>query len=522
VIHGKRRSGPLVSFYAAFAALSLAFAHWAAPPIIEAAYHGRSLEALNRFFRGRQPHPVEHYFHLWNDFAAAVLIAGALHLAFVLLIRRLDRGMEPNQEAGRASRWLTAFAAAFLTATVLAWTRHDYVADLEIWTVVLRGGDPWWIIPEKGVPLHAYGPLFNALAIPAAFNPMLPKLLFAFAYLATVAWLVKGIGPRRGLVGLPWASRIAWLINPFVWVEIAYFGHWDILVAVACVAAVHERSRGRDIVAGSWLAAGILLKYLPVVILPFLVVEGRRVRWRLLLAAMLATAAGLALSRLVWGPSTFRAIAYGAARPSTLLSVFRFLRGAYSPLGVAFDTPSVDALALPCLTLAGLAVFAWCWIRRVGPAAGALLGVLATLLFYRVGFPQYQVVPLMLASYWVVAERRPGRDAILERFSLGCGFISGGAGVPARPTGAGPGGQGHPPHPDGSRYEERGTALALTLGLYFGWLALFDVFYALVGGVLHPGDRFARLEDVVGLPTFLLGCLLIAAVARASARARSL
>lgn len=445
-----------VSLYIAAAVLWAAFAHRVVPPIIAAAYEGRSLERLNRFFRGRQPHPLEHYFHLWGDFAAAVLIAGVFHLALVLLVRRVI-------EDRRAARLLVVFAAAFLAVTVLSGPRHDYVADLEIWGVIRGGGDPWWLQPEKGIPLHAYGPLFNALAAPSALNPLLPKLLFASAYLATVAWLVKGSGLSR-------AGLFAWVANPFPWVEIAYFGHWDILVAVACVAAVHARSRGRDVAAGAWLASGILLKYLPVVILPFLVVEGRRVRVRLLLAAVLATAAGFALSGLLWGPSTFRPLTYGASRSSTLLSVFRFLRGAYSPLGPF--SGRADALATPCLALAGSAVFAWCWLRRVGPAAGSVLAVLATLLFYRVSFPQYQVVLLMLASYWIVAERRPGRDPFL----------------------------------------------AASLGLYFGWLALFDVFYALVGGVFHPGDRFAWTEEVVGLPTFLLGVVLLVAIARDAGR----
>ncbi len=464
--------GWLVATYVSAGAIWAAFARWVVPPIIAAAYQGRSLERLNRFFRGRQPHPVEHYFHLWDDFAAAVLIAGALHLAFVLFVRRLDRRIAAGDEAAQASRLLVGFAAVFLGATVLAGPRHDYVADLEIWAVVLGGGDPWWILPGKGVPLHAYGPLFNALAIPSALNPLLPKLLFSFAYLATVAWLVKGVGPARGLVGLPMAGWVAWVANPFPWVEIAYFGHWDILVAVACVAAVHARRRGRDSASGAWLAAGVLLKYIPVVIGPFLAVEGRRVRVRLLLVATLATAAGLATSWLVWGTSTFRPLAYGASRPSTLLSIFRFLRGAYSPLRPFSATPDADALATPCLALAGLAVFAWCWARRVGPAAGSVLAVLATLLFYRVGFPQYQVIPLVLASYWLVAERDPGRDPLL----------------------------------------------AWALGLYFGWLALFDTFYALDGGILHPGDRFAWVEDVVGLPTFALGLALLVAIARDAGR----
>ena len=467
------RPRTLAALYAIPAALWIGFARWAVPPIIEAAYHGRGPELLNRFFRARQPHPVGYYFHLWDDFAGAVLIAWVLHLTFVLLVRRLDRGIDWNREAVRASRWLVGFAAAFLGVTVLSGPRHDYVADLEIWGVILRGGDPWWLQPGTGVPLHAYGPLFNTLAIPTAVNPLLPKLLFAFAYLATVAWLVKGVGPARGVVGLPRVGWVAWLANPFVWVEVAYFGHWDILVAVACVAAVHARRRGRDSASGFWLGAGILLKYIPVVIGPFLVVEGRRNPARLQLAATLATAAGLVTSWLVWGSSTFRPLAYGASRPSTLLSIFRFLRGAYSPLRPLSATPDADALATPCLALAGLAVFAWCWVRRVGPAAGSVLAVLATLLFYRVGFPQYQVVLLMLVSYWLVAERNPGRDPLL----------------------------------------------ALALGLYFGWLALFDVFYALVGGVLHPGDRFAWVEDVVGLPTFVLGCLLVVAISRAAGRA---
>ena len=476
----RRRLGPLVALYVALASLWIAIAHWVVPPIIEAAYRGRGLERLNRFFRGRQPHPVEHYFHLWDDFATAVLIAGALHLAIVLILRRLDRRIadrtpEQVRQDVRASRLLVGFAAAFLAVTVVAWERHDYVADLEIWDAVLRGGDPWWIMPGKGVPLNAYGPLFNVLTAPASLNPLAPKLLFAFAYLATVAWLVKGVGARRGAVGLPWPAVVAWLVNPFPWVEIAYFGHWDILVAVACVAAVHARARGRDVVSGLGLAAGILLKYIPVVIAPFLVVGGRRLRWRLLLTAALATAAGLALSWIVWGPSTFRPLAYGASRPSTLLSVFRYLRGAYSPLRLVSATPDADALATPCLVLAGLAAFAWCWWRRVGPAASSTMAVLTTLLFYRVGFPQYQILLLLLASYWLVAERRPRRDPFL----------------------------------------------ATALGLYFGWLALFDVFYASVGGVLHPGDRFAWVEDVVGLPTFLLGVALLVAIARDAGRHRS-
>ncbi len=472
---GKARS--IAALYAALGAGWVGVSRGLVPPIIAAAFEGRSLSVLNRFFRGRTPHPVEHYFALWNAFSGAVLIAGALHLAIVLVVGRLARRHDATGPSGgggigvRVGRLFIAFAMAFLVVTVLSGPRHDYVADLEIWDAVLRGFDPWWLVAGRGIPLNAYGPLFNALAALAWVNPMAPKLLFAFAYLAFLIWLVEDAGVRRGVVGLPRFGLVAWFLNPFPWVEIAWFGHFDILVAVACVAAVHARSRGRDVSAGASLAAGILLKYIPLVILPFLALDGRRPRPRLFLAAVLPVVLGLGLSVLVWGPPTFRPLTFAATRGSNLLSIFRYLRGADSPLRLVWDAPNLDYLAVPCLAVAGCSVFAWCWWRRAGPAISALLAVLTTLLFYQVGFIQYQMIPFLLASYWAVS--------------------------PEGPSGPDP-------------------LLVASAGIYFGGLALFNVYWASIGGVVHPEDPWAWVEEVAGLPMFLAGCALLASLLRFS------
>lgn len=465
----KRIEGrPEVTLYAALGALWILVARVLVPPIIAAAYEGRSLSVLNRFFRGRAPHPVEHYLGLWDAFSGAVLIAGALHLAVVLVVGRpASRHREASPLDIGAARRFIAFAFAFLAATLLSGPRHDYVADMEIWDAVLGGLDPWWLMPGRGYPLNAYGPLFNVLAALAWVNPMAPKLLFASAYLAFVLWLIADVGGGE----LSRSGLIAWFLNPFPWVEIAWFGHFDVLVAVACVAAVHARARGRDAASGAILGAGILLKYIPVVILPFLALDGRKPRPRLLLSAVLLVALGLVLSVLIWGPSTFRPLTFAATRSSSLLSIFRFLRGVYSPLAYLGSLTDVDFLALPCLVVAGGSIFAWCWWRRVDPATSALLAVLTTLLFYRVGFIQYQMVPFLLASYWAMSPR--------DR---------------SRPT----------------------PFLSASLAIYFGWLALFDVYYASFGGVVHPGDPWAWVEEVVGLPTFLSGLALLIALLRHS------
>ena len=94
-----------------------------------------------------------------------------------------------------------------------------------------------------------------------------------------------------------------------------------------------------------------------------------------------------------------------------------------------------------------------------------MLAIATTLLFYKVGFPQYQMVLFVLASYWVVARSKQIRNRVPLYVSLGC---------------------------------------------YFGWLGIFDVIEC------TKGVDFHSMQEWAGLPTFLLGCGLIVCIVRAS------
>ena len=356
--------------------------------------------------------------------------------------------------------------------TVVSGPRQDYVAFLEIWEAVWQGRDPWWVHETWGYPLNAYGPLFNVLALPA-IEPVGPE-----------AGLRAGVLPLRGDLPQAWPGArgrqlgdfpawglLAWLWGPFAWVEVAYYGHFDVLVAIACVAAVSWSCRGREVLAGASLAIGFLLKLIPVVIVPFLALDlaGRRVRWRLLAGVLVPIVLVYGASFLVWGPATFRPFRFGYERGSTLLSIFRFLRGEASPLRRFVGNSGLDAWSTPCLAVSGLAVFAACQWRHTDAATSAILAVLTTLLFYQVGFIQYQMILYLLMAYWL------------------------GLYAPAL---------------------RQDRVLAVAIGGYFGWLTLFDVFYAWAGGVLHDDGRWGRVVDWVGLPTFLLGGFLLVSLAR--------
>jgi hypothetical protein len=383
--------------YAAVGLLWIGFAKWIAPDIIAAAYHERGLSVLNWAFQGHRSLPIEHYLDRWSMMAAAVQIAMSLHLMIVLFIRRTEYKYRIvlHKTLGadlRTNFVLNVFSAAFLALTVLSWIRGDYRDYLDEWVTVLAGRIPWLN------PLNAYGPLFNVLAPLVWVNPLANKLLFAFSYLVYVVWLIKDFAPRRGLVGFPWPWLVFWLLNPFPWVEIAYFGYFDVLVALACVAAVHNLIGSKDGTSGTYLAFGILLKYMPIVILPFLALSERRIHFRLLSFCFAVIIFSFVVSVLIWGTSTFLPLTFAATRDPDW-SIYDVLASSQSPRGL-------DWLEKPLLVIAGLGIFAWCMRRRTEPAVSAALAVLVTLLFYRLGYINYQMVLFVLISYWVVAEWR--------------------------------------------------------------------------------------------------------------------
>ena len=318
-----------------------------------------------------------------------------------------------------------AFALVMLGALFLAWTAisgaragaySDYLAE---WHEVLAGHNPWR--PQPGVPRNAYGPLFNVVALLAWLDPIAPKLLFAASYLTFVAWLVLRQTTDRTMRHRQ-AILVLCLLNPFPWIEIAHFGFFDVLVGIACAVAVHAARRGDDRLAGVLVGVGVLVKFLPVVILPVLACGRRRLSFDLAGAAAVVVLAGMAASLAVWGPSTFDPVRFAAGRPP-VMSIYDLLGSPDSPfqLGLWFD---LSGLEKPLIVGSEAMLLVWCWWRKAGPAVSALLAVLVILLFYRSGYNNYQMMAFCLLTYAFAAatdEFRMTRGLLLAILAyLGC------------------------------------------------------------------------------------------------------
>ena len=62
-------------------------------------------------------------------------------------------------------------------------------------------------------------------------------------------------------------------LGPHFWIEIPWLGHFDILVAWSCLGAMLFSRKNKDVPAGICLGLGVLLKFIPIVLFPFLVVR---------------------------------------------------------------------------------------------------------------------------------------------------------------------------------------------------------------------------------------------------------
>ena len=430
----------LVSLFAIFWALASAAVYWIIPSVIAAAYEGRSLSFLNNILSGRGSVSLEAYLELWAQRSGAIPPAGILHMATICMIaffrkKHRDPNIESPISPSVGDLALIFFAGAFLVLAALVGPRGDYFAYVREWVIVLEGGDPWsttgnfngfgpmfsWQTTDH---FNAYGPLFNALAPVLWINPLANKVLFAFSYVAFLCWLILDIGARRGLSPVSWPVVSFWLLNPFVWVEIVYYAHLDVLLALACVVSVHGCLKRTEILSGISLATGILLKYIPIVILPFLVIRHLRARWQLLASCAATIFLGFSLSVWMWGTSTFAPMLFAASRAPNG-SVYDLLNQMFTPQTVPslplrseLEAANTDFVPLFCLAITGLGIFGWCAAKRTEPALSAVLALLVTFLFYHVGYVNYEMILFLVASYWAVLEWNNIKRDVLVQGSL--------------------------------------------------------------------------------------------------------
>ena len=359
---------------------------------------------------------------------------------------------------------LFAIIAAAGAVAVLSGPQHDYHAFLLMWRDVEAGADPW--AASHGGAGNNYGPAFNAIALAAMLHPMLPKLLFCAAWLGIAVIAIRRFdadadpdlsdSERPGTAGPRARMALALLfeLNPYFWIEVPLCGHFDVLCAFCCLAALNARIANRDLCCGAWLGLGFLIKFSPVVLIPYLMLDRGPLRWRIALGAAITAGSGMALGMAIWGDALFSPFLKLAEAGPSLMSIFRVLG------------PRWEWLSAPMVVASALAIWTFCRRNAVDPTTSAVLGYFVFLMFSKFGYPQYFLPMLAILAYWSAAR---WQALIHDRL------------------------------------------LAFALTAYVGFISVYSVIYFVDFLLGYP---WSGLRRMIGAPTFAVSCLALRALLR--------
>lgn len=279
------------------------------------------------------------------------------------------------------------WAALVLVAGLLFRAQGDYHSYLNQWKLALDGKDPW-------STNNAYGPLHTALAVLVPLGPLVPKFFMQACMLAGAAIVFFRAAERTGKAYLV-PILLAIPLNFTFFVQGVEVGMNDDLAAALMVGAVISRLDRRFALAGLFVGLAALLKYYPILMLPFFALDNRRIDWRLILIGGATFAIGMVAAYLYWGDGLIKALIFGSSRGPKQLSILAALKSSFPKSGLVAFLIAKDTY----LVLAGVAgLFALTWWLRVQWLVATVLGYLLMLTLYKVGHVQFFIPWLFLVA----------------------------------------------------------------------------------------------------------------------------
>jgi hypothetical protein len=287
--------------------------------------------------------------------------------------------------------FLAAVAFLAMAFSYLTGSRHDYMACLKQWEVILGGNDPW-----LGTD-NAYGPIHNLLAWTYKIHRLLPKVLFSFLLVATGAissFVPLGIEDRTHPLERC-CLFASFILSPFSLITVSLYANNDILPAAAMVLAligiVSFKSISSRILSGGILALGFMSKFYPLIIFLSLSIRRRCIDWAFIGGFLGTLILVASFAYKLWGNSFLVPILFAGSRGSKHLSIFNFTRNV---MGLNLDGFSIR------LMVVAFAVMSYFQFKKnIGSVLGSILTFAAVLTFYKVGHQQFFLFFFLVAPF---------------------------------------------------------------------------------------------------------------------------
>ena len=282
--------------------------------------------------------------------------------------------------------------------------QHDYRSYLGQWRLLLDGANPWSTD-------NNYGPLHTVVGFLLPFGQLAPKFLLVGALLIANAALVFSLLRERGVGPILIIYLLAVPTNVLVVGVGIIYGLNDALVASLLVAAVLFKLRGNFLATGTLIGLAALVKYYPLLLLPFFALNGNRLHWSVIASGLAVFCVGMAAASAIWGEEVFNGILHGVTRKTKLLSFLGPLQEIVGDVKIVRWLKEYNAYLVIC----GVGVAFLCtWRAGRNWLEAAVLGYLVMLTLYKVGNQQFYLPwLLMVAALPLVNKQSADRMGII-------------------------------------------------------------------------------------------------------------
>jgi hypothetical protein len=294
--------------------------------------------------------------------------------------------------------YLTTF---FLTLIVFLITffsgeNHDYESYLVSWNYFILGSNPWANeFNDVSILSSAYGPLHSIIGYLTLISSFLPKIFFSFCSIVIFYYLTELAKKQKKILNYQdfFFILLIYPLFPLTIINVYLFGINDSLIALLIIFACESRKKENFLFTGFFLGFGALIKFYPILFLPFFALCNKKgISLKCLATGISVFLIGMFFSYIIWGNEILNPLFFGADRDPKLLSILKFLDYLNTPSSVGLFNNLINFLISKnsfFLLLIVFFIFLHGLLAKIEWEYVALIGILLLLASYKVGHPQF-------------------------------------------------------------------------------------------------------------------------------------
>ena len=273
-------------------------------------------------------------------------------------------------------------------------SRHDYSLYSITWQGVLN--------QDPNIYYHSYGPLHLFFAFIFNLNPLLPKIIYGILFSIFQIFLFLKLLKLEDKFLLLFYISIP--CNFLIIATVYFYGINDSIVAFFLFFSLIFKLDKKDVLSGIFLSVSILTKIYPILLVPFFILERKKINIKLLFSLIVSLIVIMLISFYFFGNKLILdPFMFGAARDPKLLSILASL---------SYDFP--ESLIVKKLIennsfivlVSTLMTIIFCLIKQTRILVSLILTYLTILITYKVGHMQFYLPLCAFFSLLLIYEKK--------------------------------------------------------------------------------------------------------------------